>query len=114
MKYIITEHKLDELIFKFIHDYIMDGFNRQQFDTFIVYGIDDDTEFGYHDVKIEHDSDDGRLYIDKDFLMTISSMFGLTPLEAQLKIYDWFKWYEDVETKYLDTPRVGIQNIEQI
>jgi hypothetical protein len=41
-------------------------------------------------------------------------MFGLTPLEAQLKIYDWFKWHEDAETKYLDTPRVGIQNIEQI
>ena len=112
MKYIITEHKLDELIFKFIHDYIMDGFERQQFDTFIVYITPEDD--GIDEIKIEHDSDDGRLYISKEFVTTISSMFGLTPLEAQLKIYDWFKWYEDAETKYLDTPRVGIQNIEQI
>lgn len=114
MRFVISEHKLDKVIFKFIHDYIENTFNRTQFDTFIVYSKDDeDTEFGYDDVKIEHDSEDGRLYIDKDFLMTIANMFGLTPLDAQLKIYDWFKWYEDVETEYLDTPKVSVYHFDE-
>ena len=113
MRFVISEHKLDKVIFKFIHDYIKDTFKRSQFDTFIVYSKDEDIEFGYDDVKIEHDSEDGRLYIDKDFLMIISNMFGLTPLDAQLKIYDWFKWYEDADTKYLDTPKVSVYHFDE-
>lgn len=114
MRFIISEHKLDKVIFKFIHDYIGNTFERSQFGTFIVYStLNTDPTFGYDEVKLEHDSEDGRLYIDKDFLMTISNIFGLTPLDAQLKIYDWFKWYEDVETKYLDTPRVSVYNLDE-
>lgn len=102
MRFVIGEHTLDRVVFKFIHDYIMDTFKRSRFDSFIVYSKLDETD--YEHIKIEHDSEDGRLYIDRDFLMLISNMFGLNLGEAQLKIYDWFKWYEDVDTKYLDTP----------
>lgn len=112
MRFVIGEHKLDRVIFKFIHDYIMDTFTRSRFDNFIVYSKPDETDFGYDDVKIEHDSEDGRLYIDRGFLMLISNMFGLNLGEAQLKIYDWFKWYEDADTKYLDTPGYRTHYIE--
>ena len=109
MKFIITEHRLDKLIYSFIDEHVKDMFNRRLHYSFIVYSENTDNDY----VKLEYDDFDGRLYIDKDFLMTIANMFGLTPLDAQLKIYDWFKWYEDADTKYLDTPKVSVYHFDE-
>lgn len=98
MKFVINEHRLDKLILDFIDDYIRNTFERSDLDNFIVYYIN---EYEYDDVKIEYDSEDGRLYIERDFLMLISDMFGLTPEEGQHKIKEWFEFKEGITPKYL-------------
>lgn len=100
MKYIISEHKLDKLIFEVIDDYLKK--NRQSFDSFIIYSF----EFPNNEdeVTIEYDYEDGRLFINKNFVMLIADMFGLTPKQSQLKIYEWFTVTEDVFPEYMESP----------
>ena len=53
---------------------------------------------------IEYDYEDGRLFIRKNFVMFIADMFGLTPKQSQLKIYEWFTVTEDVFPEYMESP----------
>ena len=102
MKYIISEHKLNKLIFEFI-----DGFlkkHRQIIDSYIMYNqirLYDDENF---EATIEYDHEDKRLYIDKNFVMLIANVFGLTPQQSQLKIYDWFTVTENIFPEYMYSP----------
>ena len=100
MKYIISEHKLDKLIFEVIDDYLKFK-NRHSFDSFIIYSEVNNND---DDPTIEYDYEDGRLFINKNFVMLIADMFGLTPKQAQLKIYDWFALTEDVFPEYMESP----------
>lgn len=102
MKFIITEHRLDKLIYSFIDEYVKDMFNRTLPDSFIVYNQNTDNEFDDDYVKLEYDNFDGRLYIDGGFIRLISDMFGLHPTEAMVKIHDWFEDYEGIRAKYLE------------
>jgi len=113
MKIIISEthldklqEKLNELVNKYISGYIGEYLTRATFDTFIIYFLPDATNEDEYTI-IEYDSDDGRLYIAKDFLLTICDMFNLKPLDVQLKINDWFINEENIYPKYVDTPRVS-------
>ena len=36
--------------------------------------------------------------------MFIADMFGLTPKQSQLKIYEWFTVTEDVFPEYMESP----------
>jgi hypothetical protein len=112
MKFIISENKFNTLIENFIDNYIRTTYDRTQFDNFIVYSAGE-TEFGFDDVKIEFDSEDGRLYLDKDFVMTIMNLFGLTPLESQIKIHEWFEDYEGISANYVDTPGIGLHEFDE-
>jgi len=98
MKYVISKHKLDKLIFDVIDSYLKNRANTD-FSSYIVYYSSGNDE----EVLVEYDYDDGRLYIEKDFLMLISNMFGLTEKEGQIKIHDWFIFTEGITAKYLDT-----------
>jgi hypothetical protein len=100
MKYIISEHKLNKLIFEFIDDFLKK--NRQSFDSFIIYSFE--VNYNEDDPTIEYDYEDGRLFIHKNFVMLIANMFGLTPQQSQLKIYDWFTVTEGVFPKFMESP----------
>ena len=102
MKYIISEHKLDKLIFEFIDDFLKK--HRQIIDSYIKYnqiGVYYDENF---ESTIEYDHEDKRLYIDRNFVMLIANMFGLTPQQSQLKIYDWFTVTENIFPAYMYSP----------
>jgi len=117
MKVIITENQLDkleqklnELVDKYIDNYITGFLSREVLDNFIIF-VNDGLE-GYGDiVVIEYDSEDGRLYIDKELLMQIADTFNLSPLNVQLKINNWFVNHENVFPKYVDTPRISTHDI---
>ena len=98
MKFIITEHRLDKLIYSFIDEHVKDMFNRRLPDSFIVYSENTDNDY----VKLEYDDFDGRLYIDGDFIGLISNMFGLHPTESMVKIHDWLEDYEGIRAKFLE------------
>lgn len=114
MKVIITENQLDkleqklnELVNKYIDSYITGFLNRESFDSFILFANESD----YDNVIIEYDSEDGRLYIDKELVIQIADTFNLSPLNVQLKINNWFVNHENVFPKYVDTPRISTHDI---
>ena len=102
MKFIISEHRLDKLIYSFIDKHVKGMFNRTLSDSFILYRQDTDDEFDDNYVKIEYDSEDGGLYIESDFILLISNMFGLNHSESMIKIHDWFEDYEGIRAEYLE------------
>lgn len=80
------------------------GENQSIFDSFIILYIsrpveddDDDT-----DVIFEYDYDDGRLYIDKDFIETFSRLFPMEIEESIKFMEDWFKRRYPVKINYVD------------
>jgi hypothetical protein len=83
MKYIISEHKLDRLIFEFIDDFLKK--HRQIIDSYIMYHQSGFYEHEHFEATIEYDHEDKRLYIDKNFVMLIANMFGLTPQPVSIK-----------------------------
>ena len=50
---------------------------------------------------MEYDSDDGRLYIDNDFLNKFSIWFSLDMEQIKEFIKDWFEDMYNVKIKYV-------------
>ena len=107
MKILITENKLNEFINKFIGDYVKD-YVRYKNDSFLIYEEpwDDDDYANYDSVMLEHDSEDGRLYIQYRLVKTISDMFGLSLSDTRVKIKDWFENENDLIVKFVESDNI--------
>ena len=108
MKIIITENKLNEFINKFIGDYVKD-YVRYKNGSFLIYEEpwDDDDYGNYDSVMLEHDSEDGRLYIQYRLVKTISDMFGLSLSDARVKIKDWFENENGLIVKFVESDKIA-------
>lgn len=100
MKFIITEHKLDKIIFNYITSIIKNNSDvqRSEVDTFIVYYDKNDEDT----VLIEFDDFDGRLYIEKNLISIISDTFNISSETAMIKICDFFEYYEGIKPDFLE------------
>ena len=107
MKILITENKLNEFINKFIGDYVKD-YVRYKSGSFLLYEEpwDDDDYANYDGVMLEHDSEDGRLYIQYRLVKTISDMFGLSLSDTRVKIKDWFENENDLIVKFVESDNI--------
>ena len=109
MKILITENKLNEFINKFIGDYVKD-YVRYKIDSFLIYEeptYDDPNDWAnYDNVMLEHDSEDGRLYIQYRLVKTISDMFGLSLSDTRVKIKDWFENENDLIVKFVESDNI--------
>ena len=77
---------------------------ESQFDTFIILHYDGDFEWIPNDeIIMEHDSYDGRLYIQKDYLNTFVRLFPLDKEDASEFIKEWFEWKYGVDVKYTES-----------
>jgi len=84
MKVRITNTQLHKLMVDHLN-YLANNAYEGQFDSYIIlYYSDEEEGFGDTDVIIEHDSYDGRLYIQKDYLNTFVKMF---PLDSDVSVY---------------------------
>ena len=108
MKILITENKLNEFINKFIGDYVKD-YVRYKSGSFLLYEEpwDDDDYANYDGVMLEHDSEDGRLYIQYRLVKTISDMFGLSLSDTRVKIKDWFENENDLIVKFVESDKIA-------
>ena len=108
MKILITENKLNEFINKFIGDYVKD-YVRYKSGSFLLYEEpwDDDDYANYDGVMLEHDSEDGRLYIQYRLVKTISDMFGLSLSDTMVKIKDWFENENDLIVKFVESDKIA-------
>ena len=109
MKILITENKLNEFINKFIGDYVKD-YVRYKNGSFLIYEVptyDDPNDWDNSDnVMLEHDSEDGRLYIQYRLVKTISDMFGLSLSDTRVKIKDWFENENDLIVKFVESDNI--------
>lgn len=109
MKILITENKLNEFINKFIGDYVKD-YVRYKNGSFLIYEeptYDDPNDWANSDnVVLEHDSEDGRLYIQYRLVKTISDMFGLSLSDTRVKIKDWFENENDLIVKFVESDKI--------
>ena len=68
---------------------------------------DDDDYDNYDSVMLEHDSEDGRLYIQYRLVKTISDMFGLSLTEARIRIKDWFENENGLIVKFVESDKIA-------
>ena len=102
MKIIITENKLRELQLQYLNGFL---YNISNVDNFIIiyypnYGDEDDFE---SDVLMEYDYDDGRLYIDRTFLINFSKIYFPNDDDAGPFIKDWFENEFGVDIDFMDS-----------
>jgi len=101
MNYIINNSKLKELLSDYLNNRTINNLSRV--DTFIIiYQPIPDDNHDDEPIAIEYDNYDGRLYINKDFLISFHSFFpfGIENLKEFIK--DWF------ESKF----KVGVTFVE--
>jgi hypothetical protein len=83
---------------------LLNQFNVIEIDRFIVidYNNPIPDPYSIDDIVMEYDSNDGRLYIDKNFLDKFTSWFPLDMEQSKSFIKDWFESVYNVKIKYVE------------
>jgi len=101
MKIKITEDKLYEVIKNYLNGSI-NPYGFSEFDNFIVMYREREDEYvdGFKEVYIEFDDYDGRLYVEREFVDTLTSIFPVNDETAHEFIKKWFEDRFGVNVKY--------------
>ena len=94
MKFLITENKLEQIVFKYLDN--QDFVKIERGDS--VYFLNHE---GDKSAQIRYDKDDGTCYIDYDLNQEISSFFSLKKLKAKKLIGQWVE--NTLQMKVSDT-----------
>lgn len=101
MKIIITESKLIKLIQNYLDGFFDDKESSEYLNFILFQGKDEDDD---DTIYLEFDNEDGRLWIDTNFLNSFSSFFALELEYAQEIIKNWFETkIGDIEVKYVQS-----------
>lgn len=104
MKYLINESMAKKMAFEGIKDVFIElDLERKEFDSFIVYSTIDEADFGYDNVVIEYDYEDGRLYVEPRYFENMLSLFGYNTIDEQKEIFEgWFYSWEGIKPQYVE------------
>ena len=102
MNYLVTYPQLRKFMTEYLND-LLNQFSVSEIDSFIIidYNYDEPDEYSIDDIVMEYDSDDGRLYIDNDFLNKFSIWFSLDMEQIKEFIKNWFENMYNVKIKYV-------------
>jgi hypothetical protein len=83
---------------------LLNQFNVIEIDRLIVidYNNPIPDPYSIDDIVMEYDSNNGRLYIDKNFLDKFSIWFPLDMEQSKSFIKDWFESVYNVKIKYVE------------
>ena len=104
MKVLIPENKLLDLQINYLNKLI--GSNVSSFDTFIIiyYPLENDDEgYDLSEVLMEYDYEDGRLYVDNDFIRNFATLYFPDESQAESVIKNWFETYFGVDINYIQS-----------
>ncbi len=104
MKYIINESKVDLLKDNFLMSYVKD--NVEIFDNFILIPDNDTLPREEAEPHMEYDYEDGRLWINPEFIQKFISIFGSNEESTKDYIKNWFEYTfknKHVEVKFIET-----------
>ena len=103
MNYLVTHPQLRKFMTEYLND-LLNQFSVSEIDSFIIidYNYDEPDEYSIDDIAMEYDSDDGRLYLGKDFTLFFKNYF---PNEDDVIpfIKDWFENEFGVKIKYIQS-----------
>lgn len=105
MKFLITENKLEKIIFNFLDTYI-DTINISRPDNFIVIyneNLESDNIEGNWTILFEYVYYDGGLFINYNWLNGFLNMFSLELKEGLKIIEGWFENKFNVEVYYIES-----------
>ena len=102
MNYLVTHPQLRKFMTEYLND-LLNQFSVSEIDSFIIidYNYDEPDEYSIDDIVMEYDSDDGRLYIDNEFLNKFSIWFSLDMEQIKEFIKNWFEDMYNVKIKYV-------------
>jgi len=103
MNYLVTHPQLRKFMTEYLND-LLNQFNVIEIDRFIVidYNNPIPDPYSIDDIVMEYDSNDGRLYINKNFLDKFSIWFPLDMEQSKSFIKDWFESVYNVKIKYVE------------
>jgi len=103
MKIIISENKLLDLQINYLNKLI--GYNVSSFDNFIIiyYPSENMDDYDLSEVLMEYDYEDGRLYVDNDFIRNFATLYFPDESQAESVIKNWFETYFGVDIKYIQS-----------
>ena len=103
MNYLVTHPQLRKFMIEYLNDFL-NNCSVSDPDSFIVinYNYDEPDEYSIDDVAMEYDSDDGRLYLDKNFTLFFKNYFPNEDDVIQF-IKDWFENEFGVKIKYIQS-----------
>lgn len=104
MNYLVTYPQLRKFMTEYLND-LLNQFSVSEINSFIIidYNYDEPDEYSIDDIAMEYDSDDGRLYIDKNFLDKFSIWFPLDMEQIKEFIKNWFENMYNVKIKLVST-----------
>ena len=104
MNYLVTYPQLRKFMTEYLND-LLNQFSVSEIDSFIIidYNYNEPDEYSIDNIAMEYDSDDGRLYIDKNFLDKFSIWFPLDMEQSKSLIKDWFEDMYNVKIKLVST-----------
>lgn len=104
MNYIVTNPQLRKFMIEYLDDFL-NHCSVNDFDSYIVvdYNYPEPDEYSVDDVAMEYDSDDGRLFVNKDFFDKFTSWFPLDMEQSKSFIKDWFEDIYKVKIKYVES-----------
>lgn len=102
MNYLVTYPQLRKFMTEYLND-LLNQFSVSEIDSFIIidYNYNEPDEYSIDNIAMEYDSDDGRLFIDKNFLDKFSIWFPLDMEQIKEFIKDWFEDMYNVKIKYV-------------
>ena len=102
MNYLVTYPQLRKFMTEYLND-LLNQFSVSEIDSFIIidYNYNEPDEYSIDNISMEYDSDDGRLFIDKNFLDKFSIWFPLDMEQIKEFIKDWFEDMYNVKIKYV-------------
>ena len=104
MNYLVTYPQLRKFMTEYLND-LLNQFSVSEIDSFIIidYNYNEPDEYSIDNIAMEYDSDDGRLFIDKNFLDKFSIWFPLDMEQIKEFIKDWFEDMYNVKIKLVST-----------
>jgi len=103
MKYIIKESRFKEFISNYLDSFVINHGASIHGNFIIIEGSSNTDDEFYPPILMEFDYEDGRLYISKDVLEDLHSLFGLNSEMSHEYIKEWFQNHFDVNVLYTQT-----------
>lgn len=100
MKYVITESRLNEFIYEYLESFLE---RHEVFHTRNFISVVENADFEDDKTYMEFDYSDGRLWINRELMNNLESLFFQNINETATFVKKWFEKKFKVKVKFIQT-----------